>query len=150
MQQNLRKNRRSLFVLYGVQVLHTFKAPLTTISAACIHNKALPQLLKACVNTKSANVRLAALEVVASLAPRLSEQESDVVGRMIKHLTGIDSSDPTLSSVMDVRPAVPLLCSALGRCPAVLKAKSHIDGTDRHYGFRYHESSELRDKLHAR
>lgn len=93
-----------------VQVLQTLKAPLTKISAACIHNKVLPQLLKACVNTKSASVRLAVLQVVASLAPRLTEQESDVVGRMIKHLTGIDASDPTLSSVMDVRFSC-LLCT---------------------------------------
>lgn len=65
------------------------------------------------MNTKSANVRLAVLDVVASLAPRLSEQESDVVGRMIKHLTGIDSSDPTLSRVMDVCPALLLSFSVL-------------------------------------
>eukprot|EP00892_Ulva_mutabilis_P010562 jgi/Ulvmu1/7879/UM004_0110.1 len=83
------------------EVLQTLKSPLTKISAACIHNQVLPQLLKACVNTKSASVRTGVLEVVASLAPRLTEQESDVVGRMIKHLTGMDSSDPTLSSVMD-------------------------------------------------
>lgn len=83
-------------------MLQTLKSPLTKITAACIHNKVLPQLLKACVNTKSASVRTGVLVVVALLAPRLTEQESDVVGRMIKHLTGMDSSDPTLSSVMDV------------------------------------------------
>lgn len=89
-----------------VQVLQTLKVPMAKISSACIHNKVLPQLLKACVNTKSASVRMAVLEVVAALAPRLTEKESDVVGRMIKHLTGIDSSDATLSGVMDVRPVV--------------------------------------------
>lgn len=88
---------------WAFQVLQTMKATMTKISAACIHNKVLPQLLKACVNTKSVNVRLAALQVVASLAPRLTEQESDVVGRMIKHLTAMDSSDPTLASIVEVR-----------------------------------------------
>lgn len=85
------------------EVLAALKEPLQRVRAECIHKRVLPQLLKSCVDTKSASVRAAVLQTLAGVAPRLTEQESDVCARMIKHLTAHEASDSTLSYVLEVR-----------------------------------------------
>lgn len=84
------------------EVLTALKQPLNRVRAECIHKRVLPQLLKACVDVKSASVRVNVLQTLTGVAPRLTEQESDVCARMIKHLTAHEASDSTLVHVLEV------------------------------------------------
>jgi hypothetical protein len=84
------------------EVLSALREPLKRVRAECIHKKVLPQLFKSCVDTKNASVRAAALQTLTCIAPRLTEQESDVCARMIKHLTATEASDSTLVLVLEV------------------------------------------------
>ena len=84
------------------EVLKALKQPLNRVRAECIHKRVLPQLLKTCVDVKSASVRVHVLQTLTGVAPRLTEQESDVCARMIKHLTSHEASDSTLVHVLEV------------------------------------------------
>lgn len=89
-----------------LQVLAAMVDPLKRVRAQCTHSKVLPQLLRSCVDTKSAGVRVGCLQTLTGVAPRLTEQESDVCARMIKQLTATEASDTTLSHVLQVRLAL--------------------------------------------
>lgn len=93
------------------EVLTSLKEPLKRVRAECIHKRVLPQLLKTCVDTKSASVRAAVLQTLTGVAPRLTEQESDVCARMVKHLTAHEASDSTLSHVLAVPPPTVIVMS---------------------------------------
>lgn len=88
-----------------MQVLTAFKGPLAKVSGTCLHKQVLPELLKACLRTKSGAVRCGALRNVAATADRLTEQESSAVVRMLAQITAVDKSPATLQYTLKVRPA---------------------------------------------
>jgi hypothetical protein len=85
-----------------VQVLNAFKLPLAKVSGGCLRKHILPELLKACLRTKSGAVRCGVLTNVAALADRLTEQESAAVIRMLAQVTSVDKSPATLQSTLKV------------------------------------------------
>lgn len=98
-----------------MQVLIAFQGPLAKVSGTCLHKQVLPELLKACLRTKSGAVRCGALRNVAAIADRLTEQESAAVVRMLAQITAVDKSPATLQYTLKVRPAAPSIACLVAR-----------------------------------
>lgn len=88
------------------EVLSSFKRPLQKIGGACLHGVVLPELMKACMRTKSGAVRCGALLLLVDVAARLTEAESNAIVRMIAKIASVDKSPSTLQHVLKVRNAL--------------------------------------------
>ena len=88
------------------EVLAAFKAPLQKVGGACVHAKVLPELMKACLRTKSGAVRAAALAILADMAPRLTEAESGGVVKALARVVSVDKSAATLQNAVKVANAI--------------------------------------------
>ena len=66
----------------------------------------LPELMKACMRTKSGAVRCGALGIIVKVAERLTEQESTALIRMLAKITAVDKTPATLKQTLAVRPVL--------------------------------------------
>ena len=85
------------------EVLSSFKLPMQKIGGACLHGLVLPELMKACMRTKSGAVRCGALLILVDAASRLTEAESNAIVRMVAKIASVDKSPSTLQHVLKVR-----------------------------------------------
>jgi hypothetical protein len=84
------------------EVLLAFKEPLQKIGGGCLHAKVLPELVKACLRTKSGAVRCAALLDTTIIAPRLTEAESVMLVKVLAQVTSVDKTPNTLKNILKV------------------------------------------------
>jgi hypothetical protein len=85
------------------EVLAAFKLPLQKIGGSCLHAQVLPELMKACMRTKSGAVRCAALAIIVDVVTRLTDAESGAVLRMLARVTSVDRTPATLKHTLAVR-----------------------------------------------